>query len=305
MGPTLREGNTVRMKFVSNRNARHDRLVLLAPAKARIPDTFTRVAPSSDYHEHLLLGAQRLRAKVYAEDGALRASEISPDGLHLHPADDRAWHLLSLDGSGAVRGCSRYVAHPNTVHFSELGIRKAALAQSPEWGTTLRAAIAAEVAEARRRRLAYVEVGGWALDTSIRGSAEAVRIALATYSLARVLGGCIGVTNATRRHCSAAILRKIGGDPLQIDQIALPSYYDPQYDCEMEMLRFDSSRPNPRFEPWIEDLRLHLTGALVVQATNPIEGRLEESRHTFETLETFEWSREAWRLGRDLAHTVQ
>jgi len=75
----------------------------------------------------------------------------------------------------------------------------------------------------------------------------------------------------------------------------------------MEMLRFDSERPNPRFEPWIEDLRSHLMSALVVQATNSAEGRSEASpaRHTFATLETFEWRREAWRVGRGLAHTVQ
>lgn len=188
---------------------------------------------------------QLLRAKRYREDGAIRESEILRDGRHYHPADQRAWHLLSVGQDGQVLGCARYVAHPNTVAFSQLGVRKAALAHSTEWGMDLRAAIDSEVAEARRRGLAYVEVGGWALDSSMRRTAEAVRIALATYSLARVLGGCIGVTTATMRHCSASILRKIGGQPVRIGEVELPPYYDPQYDCKMELLRFDSAEPNP------------------------------------------------------------
>jgi hypothetical protein len=193
------------------------------------------------------------------------------------------------------------------VHFSQLGIREAALAHSKEWGDALRSSIDAGVAEARSRGVAFVEVGGWALDPAMRRTAEAVRIALATYSLARLLGGCIGITTATRRHCSAAILRKIGGDSLRINQVELPPYFDPQYECEMEMLRFDSERPNPRFEPWIEDLRSHLMSALVVQATDSNEERFEESlaRLRLATQETFEGQQEAWRVGRDPAHTVQ
>lgn len=293
-----------------------------------------QLALSSEYYRHLLASAQRLRAKVYAEDGALRASEISPDGLHLHPADEYAWQLLSVSEDGAVRGCARYISHPNTVPFSQLGIRKAAIAHSAEWGAALRISVDAEVAEAKRRGLAYVELGGWALDASVRGTVEAVRIALATYSLARVLGGSIGITNATRRHCSAAILRKIGGEPLRIRETgsqagpqtqihtALPSYYDPQYECEMEVIRFDSERPNPRYEPWIKDLSTRLMSALVVQATDITKEQSEQfpAGQISAPQEIFEWGREArrqeahrvesrksesWRLGRGLAHTVQ
>ncbi len=254
------------MQLVPNQDASHSRLVLLAPPDAEIPGSFARVETSSPRHEHLLRGVQRLRAKLYSDEGAIRDSEVSRDGCHRQPVDQRAWHLLSLDRNDEVCGCSRYVEHPNTVAFSQLGVRKAALARSSEWGMTLRAAIGAEVAQARRRGISYVEVGGWALDPAMRRSTEALRIALATFSLARLLGGCIGITTATSRHCSAAILRKIGGRPLQTGDIELPPYYDPQYECEMELLRFDSAEPNPRVETWIEDLRLYLTTALVVQS---------------------------------------
>jgi hypothetical protein len=293
------------MKLVPNQNASHGRMVLLAPLQAQIPGSFARIETSSLDHERLLLGAQRLRAKVYVQDGAIRESEVSPDGRHRHPADEHAWHLLSLDGNGEVCGCSRYIAHPNTVLFSQLGIRKAALAHSTEWGMNLRAAIDAEVAQARRRGLTYVEVGGWALDSSMRRTVEAVRIALATYSLGRVLGGCLGVTTATRRHCSSAILRKIGGAPLRINQVELPSYFDPQYECEMEVLRFDSEEPNPRFEPWIEDLRSHLSAALVVRSAGLPEG--STTRQGLAALDAShrQTRRGEGRLEEDLFHAVQ
>src|SRR6185437_8001354 len=83
---------------------------------------------------------------------------------------------------------------------------------------------------------------------------EALRIALATYGLARAMGGCIGITTATRRHCSSEILRRIGGQSLRGNGGELPPYFDPQYGCEMEVLRFDSMQANPRFESWINDL---------------------------------------------------
>jgi hypothetical protein len=281
------------MNLVPNHHTPHGRLVLLAPPKTRIPGSFTRVETSSCRHEHLLHSLQRLRGKLYTQDGAIRSSEVSRDGRHEHPSDQHGWHVLALDENGEVCGCSRYLAHPNTVHFSELGVRKAALANSADWGQTMRSAIDSEVAHARRRGLAYVEVGGWALGPALRGSADAIRIALATYSLARILGGCIGITTATKRHCSASILRKIGGRRVRIGEVEMPPYYDPHYACEMELLRFDSTEPNPRFEAWIEDLRSYLTATPVIQA----EAHEEQRPHgSHQLLPLPEWGRETWRL---------
>src|SRR5689334_22863660 len=99
------------------------RLVLLAPPNLA-PQVWLKSEISPGRYERLLRGMQRLRARTYLEDGAIHPSEISPDGCHRHPADPYAWHVLSLDCSGEVRGCSRYVAHSNAVTFSQLGIRK-------------------------------------------------------------------------------------------------------------------------------------------------------------------------------------
>jgi hypothetical protein len=56
------------------------------------------------------------------------------------------------------------------------------------------------------------------------------------------------------------VLRKIGGGLLRLDQdTEMPRYFDPRYDCDMEILRFDSRAPEPRVSDWIDELR----GALV------------------------------------------
>ena len=57
--------------------------------------------------------------------------------------------------------------------------------------------------------------------------------------------------------------------------IEMPRYFDPRFDCDMEILRFDSARPNPRFELWIEELKRYLSGVPVVTATVSSERRFD------------------------------
>lgn len=261
------------------------KLVLLAPADAFIPRRFENVEPSASRHEQLMAGLQRLRGKLYLADGAIRSHQIAADGRHRLRDDDQAWHVLALDERGEVAGCSRYVAHPNTVGFHRLAVRNAAVASSLEWGTMFRDAVAEDIEAARRRGVAYVEVGGWALTPKLRRTREALRLALATYGLARALGGCIGIATATKRHCSSEILRRIGGRRLNLDQIDFPPYYDPQYGCEMEVLRFDSIEPSPRFEAWVNSLSSYWLTAPVIRAVMP-QPRFEIGAPVFASLQT-------------------
>src|SRR5258708_5426990 len=232
------------------------KLVLLAPEAAAMPDNFGSVEHDAKLYDRLLANMQRLRGATYLEDGAVSQDELTADGRHVSPADEQAWHVLSVDPSGNVRGCARYLSHGNRVSFSDLVVINSALAGHPVWGNKLRQAIETDISLARRRRISYVEVGGWALHRTARCTREALRIALATYALSRNLGGCIGISTVTVRHCSAAILQKIGGRVLEFAGAALPLYYDPQYRCEMAMLRFDSNETNPRYESCMEELRL-------------------------------------------------
>jgi hypothetical protein len=236
----------------------HRRLVLLAPSRAEVPESFGYAKVDRDQHAGLLTRMQRLRGAMYLQDGAIEASELTSDGCHRMDIDDDSWHLLTVNETGQVCGCARYLQHRNGVSFAELTVRHSALAQCDKWGKKLKNAVEAEIANARRHQMAYVELGGWALTEEVRGTTEALRMALATFSLARLLGGGLGISTVTMRHCSASILRRIGGRSFESDGMELPSYYDPQYKCDMEMLRFDSRCPNPKYQGWIDEVQNHL-----------------------------------------------
>lgn len=242
---------------------------LLAPPRSMVPWNFRRVERDQEWHQRMLTRVQRMRGKVYLDEGAIRRSQLTPDGRHRVAVDGDAWHVLALDDGMRIYGCSRYMAHPNSTPFSGLGVSNCPLGKSTEWGARFRDAVESEMDLAHQRGIDYVEVGGWALLPEVRGSVEALRIALATYSLAQTLGGCIGIATVTQRHASSSILRRIGGRPLSAGGRDLPPYYDPQYGCDMEILRFDSSEPNPRFEAWINELSGYLRTETVIHCEYP------------------------------------
>ena len=212
---------------------------------------------------------QQFRGSVYLQDGAIGRSQLSRDGRHRVAIDPHSWHLLALDGTGNICGCVRYYSHESGTRFQELWVRHSALATSKTWGGAFRRAVEAELQQARRRNVSYVEVGGWAISSERRCTTEAARTALATYSLARVLGGCIGITTATVRHSSSSLLRRIGGSSLRTDAGELPPYYDPQYTCEMEVLRFDSESPAAKYYSLVDRLRSDILNVPVVCRSNP------------------------------------
>ncbi len=244
--------------------ARDGRLVVLAPSRRDVTPAFRMIDDKALRYETLLAEMQRLRGAVYLADGAIERRELSNDGRHQLDIDEESWHVLTLDTSGAVCGCARLRTHTSTASFADLWIRNAAVARLQESRNKVRTAVESEMAAARQRAMRYVEVGGWAIAKERRCTMEALRVALATFGLAQVLGGCLGITTATVRHCSSSILRRIGGTPLQYDGASLPPYFDPQFRCQMEMLRFDSSQPNPRYQPWVERMQVHLSHLPVI-----------------------------------------
>jgi hypothetical protein len=218
------------------------------------------------FHHGWLLGeAQRLRARVYLEDGAIEHNQLSSGGRFVHPLDRHSWHLLTLNKSGEVSGCLRY-SQMDWVSFYHLEVARSALAYSHEFALPLRRAVEKKRADARRRGVTYAELGGWALTQEIRGSREALRMALTVYALGQFLGGAVGTTTATRRHHSAKILRKLGGKSLVSDGVELPAYYDPQYKCEMEILAFDSDCPNTKYGSCIDGYRQDIANLSVICA---------------------------------------
>jgi hypothetical protein len=257
------------MKLVpSSLSLSHQQLILLAPYASHVPATFRNVFIDPRRYGSILVDMQRMRGRIYLEEGAIGRQQLDSNGRHRCPADTESWHLLTLDDRGFVSGCVRYREHRNTVSFHELGLKNCALAECRHWGGKLRAAVESDLAAARRQAISFVEVGGWALAKERRCTGEAVRTALAMYGLAKILGDCVGIATATARNRSASILRRIGGEGLEIGGEKVPPYYDPQYKCQMEIVRFTSSSPNPKYWRWIDQIATTLLNVPVLSLTS-------------------------------------
>jgi len=252
------------------------RLILLAPSTS-VPAFFKNVATDSRRHSKVVREMQKLRGRIYLDDGALGREQLTADGLHETVEDQKSWHLLMVDRRQRVTGCAWYLEHDSAVRVEDLRVRCCPLARVGEWRDQLWKGVESELARARREKLRYAEVGGWAVSEQSRCTSEGLVLALAGYSLGRIAGGCLGITTATVRHCSSSILRRLGGAPLDADGKPVPSYYDPRYKCEMEILRFDSRYPNPKFAGLIERLREKMASVQVV-ALAPVLQTFQSSK---------------------------
>ena len=241
-----------------------NRLVLLAPPDGPVPASFENVDVNPARHAGLIADLQGLRGRIYLRDGAVESQQLTRDGLHQTPEDEKSWHLLMLDKLGRVEACVWFMHHDPTIPAERLRVRHCPLAHEPGLRETLWAAVELELRRARRARIGYAEVGGWAVSESSRGTSAGLVLALAGYSLGAFLGGTLGMTTATVRHCSSAILRRLGGTDLSVDGRTVPSYHDPRYKCEMELLRFDSRRPSAKYSGLVDLLKGQLSDVLVI-----------------------------------------
>lgn len=249
------------------------RFQLLAPSQTSV-EPFGRTRSSEQLHRHYVIEMQKLRGRVYLNDGAIQACEMEDDGRFVMRGDEQGWHLLLVDDNKQVIGCARYLVHANTVAYESLRISQCALAKDPVWGPKVRAAVEADLALARKQGFAYIEIGGWALDENWRGTRAAMEILVGSYALAHLWGGALGACTATVRHASSSMLRRIGGSPLQTGDQELPAYDDPRYDCQMELLRFDCRTPGARFSPLIGQLKSKLADIAAITPNASIEWKL-------------------------------
>jgi hypothetical protein len=252
------------------------RFILLSPPDVPLGGVFQRVEGDAGWRQELLAGMQRLRGRLYLKDGAISERDLTPDGRHFQAIDEKAWHLLVLTPQDRVVGCMRYLQHHASTSFNRLRLRKAALARSEQWSEPLRRAVESEMETARRSGFSYVEFGGWAMDESVRGSSDALRSALFSYAWSELIGGCLGISMATHRNGSASILRRIGGRPLEWAGQSLPPYYDEQYKCDMEVIRFDSRAPSAKYQHAIDKIKSQIPAMPVICADKP-----SSTWHTF------------------------
>jgi len=246
------------------------RLLLLAPP-GQVPSFFRDVETDAPRHRHFVREMQKLRGSIYLRDGAVRQHHLSKDGLHQTPEDDKSWHLLTLDERQRVTGCAWYLQHDDAVRLEDLRVRDCPLSRMKQWRKTLWKGVEQELARARNELIRYAEVGGWAVAKETGCTSEGLLLALAGYSLGRICGGCLGITTATVRHCSSSILRRLGGSPLEFAGSTVPAYYDPKYDCHMEILRFDSREPNAKYAHVIELLREKMAHVKVITLPHNVE----------------------------------
>ena len=233
------------------------RLVILAPPDAEIPRNFRNVVGAGRLHTRLLSDVQRLRGRVYAEDGAIEGHHLCSKGRHKTPEDDFSWHIASLNSDGDVVACAWYRLYPADADVSDLRVQKCPLFHHTTWRDPLREALEVDLQRARTDGIGYAEVGGWAIDKPHRCSPHFLLLACAAYTLSRTLGNAICMATATARHSSAQILRRLGGAPLKVagELREIPPYFDDDYGCTMELLRFDSRTPNPEIRRWVDMMR--------------------------------------------------
>jgi hypothetical protein len=233
-----------------------DRLILLAP-DTTIPKSLENITADARRHGAYLRQLQRLRGRIYLNDGALKTEQLSRDGRHKTPEDAKSWHVLVVDDDGRINGCIWYLQHERP-SFDALRIRHAAIANDPVWSAKLHSAVEQDFFRAGQEDIHFAEVGGWAVAENSRLT-DCLLLILSTYALSQLLGGAFVAATATLRHRSAAVLRRMGGSRFKGGNFEVPSYFDPSYDCEMELLRFDTRRPAVRFARMVKEIREKFT----------------------------------------------
>lgn len=240
-----------------------DRLVLLAPP-GKLSPHFHRIVRDPAEHARRCRDVQLLRGGVYLRDGALRPQDLTSDGLHRTPEDEQSWHVLMVDGQGRLEACIWYLEHDNSVSLDDLRARTCPLALRAGTRDQFREAVETEIALARKEGIRYAESGGWAVSEESRLGTDGLVLALSAFSLGNISGGVRALSTATSRHCSTRILQRLGGSPLAHNGEAIPSYFDPKHRCDMDVLRFDSRRPDPKYLGLVRLLEKQLANVPVV-----------------------------------------
>jgi hypothetical protein len=243
-----------------------DRLVILPPPAEAVPEALKRLTVNPAQRSEMLREVQRLRGRIYVQDGAIQTHELTPDGRHETSEDDRSWHLVMLDRQhGQPSACLWYLEHQAAASIQDLRIHKSPPATDPALCDALVESVAEQIAQARDLGIPYSEVGGWATERFDRCSSDGLLLILATYGLSRIVSaGALGVTTATIRHSSAAILKRLGLSYFPVGKSRVPPYFDPRYQCQMELLRFDTRAANPRFETHIDQLMEQMYDSRVI-----------------------------------------
>ncbi|MFN0104859.1 MAG: hypothetical protein ACKV2U_22595 [Bryobacteraceae bacterium] len=254
--------------FAGRREDRSRKHTLLAPVRWRQEHRFRDLVVDPSGHSELIRAIQRFRGKSYIEDGALRENHLTADGRHSQPMDYDSWHFVVQDDLGEVTSCARYYPIPEP-RFESTVASKSALAKSPEWRAKVKGVVENSITRATERGANFAELGGWCVANASRNTSEALRSVLYMYALGEILGGTIGLSTATKRHSSSSILQRLGAKKAGLNGEELPSYFEPMFDCEMELLQFDSLRPADRYAHHVAEYGARMKAEMRVICCQP------------------------------------
>lgn len=227
---------------------------LIAPAGWSQVHRFFGATVDPAGHADLLRDVQRFRGRSYLADGAVREGDLTSDGRLHQQVDNDSWHLVIRDDDGNIISCARYYSS-HSPRFESTTTAKSALAQSPIWRPKVERVVENAIHLAKQRGALFAEVGGWCVADAARNTRQALNSVLYMFALGEVLGGTIGLSTATTRHASSSILQRLGARKASLFGEPLPSYFDPRFECEMELLQFDSLRPAPRYAQQVAEYR--------------------------------------------------
>ena len=244
------------------------RCTLLAPVNWQNDHRFRDVKFDPNAHGDLLAAIQRFRGAAYVADGAVKADALTADGRHHQPIDPDSWHFFIHKADGEVTSCARYHAIANPTFESTL-TSQSTLGQSPEWRTKVRQIVENSIRLASDRGGNFAELGGWCVAPSARNSSHALRTVLQMYALGEILGGGVGLSTATTRHASSSILQRLGASRVELNGDPLPSYFDPAFNCDMDLLQFDSLRPAAKYVGRVTDYIAQMNEEIRVVCCQP------------------------------------
>ena len=222
-----------------------------------MPHHFTNVQVDPGSHKSLISDIQIVRGLALKECEPA-GNDLLPDGRHFQSLDAESWHIILQNGIGTTLGVARYRRLSGGP--DQVGASHSSISQSSLYGPALKSGIEHLITEARYRAKHCGEVGGWAIRQEIRGSMAAFNVALMTCALAEHLGCGVGITTATRRHHSAAILCRIGAMKLA----GIPAFYEPKYRSVIEVLHFDLPNMSPRYAARLDGFRRECLSSPVI-----------------------------------------
>jgi hypothetical protein len=216
-------------------------------------------------YDAVLSEIQRLRGSRYFADGAISAAALDVHGRHVTAEDEMCYHLVLSNGE--VQGCLRLRLHPKSEgRITEYAVYDLIRRMPGELATKYHAGLEELIHTYSDAGFTLGESGGWAISHKYQGCSAMLAVPLAGWSFSRVHSRQIWIASATERNGSAEMLKRFGGWRLKLKGEELPSFYDPGYKCQMELLCFDSDILNPKFEPAVRDLQMLLEEQRIAQS---------------------------------------